>query len=46
MATSHFDETQSQVATIDYFRKLGRESVHGPGIAFKSRRVTQDTVLI
>jgi len=31
--SSYLDESQLEIATVDYFRELGYEYVHGPHIA-------------
>lgn len=31
--TSYLDEAQVEIVTVDYFRELGYEYVHGPQIA-------------
>jgi hypothetical protein len=31
--SSHLDEAQCEIVTVDYFRELGYEYVHGPAIA-------------
>jgi hypothetical protein len=31
--TNYLDEAQVEIVTVDYFRELGYEYVHGPSIA-------------
>lgn len=40
--TPYLDEAQVEIATVDYFRELGYEYVHGPSIAPDGERPEQE----